>query len=98
MNLAFFDRCLIILSPFAFFFLPGGVTAQTIAKVGNAFFAVFLLGFSLVVTGVTRPGGEGGLVTVGAGVEAASLLSVIHGKGVGAVILRRAPGGGGVAL
>ena len=82
---------------FGFAFLTGGVTAQAIAKVGNAFFAVFLLGFGAIVAGVARPLRQVGLVTIGAGVQAVILLPVIHGEEMRPVILRGSPGGGGMA-
>lgn len=74
------------------------MATEAITKIGNAFFCMFARDFGLVVAGVARPGGQGGLVAIGASVDAAPFLSVIHGKGVRAGVLRRAPGGGGVAL
>lgn len=79
----------------AFLFSTGGVAADAVAEIGNAFFGVFAGHFRLVVAGVARPLGQGGLVTGGTGVIA---LAVIHGEGVRAVIRRGAPGGGIVAL
>lgn len=74
------------------------MAAHAVTKVSNPFFEMFARHFGLVVAGVTGPCGQVWLVAVGAGVDAASFLSVIHGEGVRAGVLRRAPGGGGMAL
>lgn len=74
------------------------MTAQAIGEVSNAFLAVFALGCSLVVAGVAGPLRQGGLMTVGAGVDAAFFLPMIHREGMWAVILGWPPGGSGMAV
>lgn len=70
------------------------MAAQAVTKVGNTFLAVFLIHFGAVVTGVARPLGQVGLVTIGAGVV---FLAMIHGESMRAIVTRREPGGGAVA-
>lgn len=74
------------------------MTAQAVAEIGDAFFAVFTLRFGLVVAGVACPLRQGRLVTIGAGVDAAFFLPVIHREGVWAVVLGWPPGGSDMAL
>lgn len=74
------------------------MTAQTVAEIGDAFLAVLLFCFGAVVAGVAGPLRQGGLVTIGAGVQTIIFLSVVHGEGVRAIVRGRTPGSGGVTF
>lgn len=73
------------------------MTAHTIRKVGNAFFAMFALNFGLVVfvAGIASVGAN--IFNVAGFTRIPTAFAVIHGEGVRLLKAGRLPGIGGVA-